>query len=319
MANLSDMFNIVNKDTTASPSENTFQDKIKKQTKSLQDLQAKLIEGSKTKVSDIVQGKLDQLSGKTESLIATETTLLDDAVSGMLKTQNEQEDDLQAQSASVFSSTDDTVKSKGSKPSGPTVNTLQKSLVISNTTLNDTINLYNNFNPDYFTYGSRLGLAGQQFAEKALGEGEYFKDPEKAKNQAAYFQRAHTAFFNWVKEQSGAQVSDAEMQRRLKARFNPSMSPSEAKGALLNMMQEVVTHRMALKSLLNEGFSLDKEVDRDRLNKLIGAQKKLQGPQMDAYIKKFINNPHNKAAGATKMDAMMMYMYKHGLLGAGGK
>lgn len=322
MANLSDIFNVVGRESLVQAPENTFADKVKRQQQSLQKLQSKLTEAQQPKVQDIVNQKLSTLTGKNRANEGLVQKSADMAIQKLLH-QGEQAEmmpmgDMTQTDGEAQPVSQSAGQAGFSKVTTPTRNSLQKSLTSSNTILQDTIMLYNNFNPEYFTYGSRLSLAGQQLAEKVLGEGEYFKDPEAAKKQAQYFQKAQTAFFNWVKEQSGAQVSDAEMKRRLKARFNPAMSPSEAKGALLNMMQEVVTHRMALKSMLKEGFSLDKEVDRKRMLKMINAQKKLQGPKIDAYIKKFMANPHNKAAGATKMDAMLMYMQKHDLLGSGG-
>jgi len=317
-----------------------FKTKVADYQKQIQMIQQQAQEEARPKMTDVVQGQLNSLTGHDQA----QQSLMQKEAANALQTLASQQfqqaypavgDDTTASlgimPASrearirkldynddgtpkfVYSNVDG--KQTAIRPSKATRSTLEKSLAASDTSLQDAIYLYDNFKDDYFTYGSRAKHTGQAYAEKLFGRGEYFVSPEEAEAKAAYMQRARTAFFNWVKEQSGAQVSDAEMERRQTARFNETMSPSQARAGLLNMVQEAVIKRQVIKQLLAEGYTLDSRLDHKRMKKLISAQKAFHSKKISSFTDRFMKaNPE-----ATKMDALLFYMQKNNLLGAGGQ
>jgi hypothetical protein len=325
---LQDLFNLQQQDSQSQEAPvDPFKEKVSGYQQQITNIQAKMQEAVKPKLSDLTQQQLASLTGRDQA----EASLMEkERLAAMQQVGSQQFQEAYPAVDETTTASLDTDPETGEpkrvyskqngqivalKPSKATRSTLEKSLNASNTALQDAVALYDNFKDDYFTYGSRAKHAGQEYAEKLFGRGEYFTSPEAAEERSAYMQKARTAFFNWVKEQSGAQVSDAEMERRQTARFNETMSPSQARAGLLNMVQEAIIKRQVIKQLLSEGYALDSHLDHKRMKKLLNAQKAFHSKKISSFTDRFMKaNPN-----LTKMDALLYYMRKNNLLGAGGQ
>jgi hypothetical protein len=276
-------------------------------------------EENKPKVSDLVQGQVDSLTGVTE---AREKLNLRQIVAQAQQQTEEQPFPQQEYDQAIpVAQTDQAVEEdlddseEGLQKTTKAMKThIQKKLLESNRIMSRTVDLFDTFKPEYYTLGGRVRGAATKMSTYLTGDLDS-KDVEYEEERLRHIQGVRQSYAQYKKLISGTAVGVQEAKELKKTVLSENMSPLEARAALMEMAEGTIIYRMSLRQVAKDGFAIGKDADRKRLNKLIDARAKLQGQKLHKFVKEFRKiNP-----GATRAQALKYYMYENNLHGTGGE
>lgn len=113
---------------------------------------------------------------------------------------------------------------------------------------------------------------------------------------------AESLFFAWVQAQSGAQVSDAEMERRKQAFLNRDLSPTEAKVETRRIYEETMVNMTAQQAMANRGIEAQNKSFKQGFSAVAG--------QAQADLTKFLEGFRKANPTQDDINGVKLWRYK---------
>jgi len=201
---------------------------------------------------------------------------------------------------------------KTMQPSKPTVNMLQKNLFESGEEFARLQNIKNNVNPEFLDGWGQLGARWGNLKEKwGAGILEPSEDERKHIDEYSKFQRNVSENLNlYIKRITGAQMSEAEAERLMKAMPNMEMGYQQFMSTLDSSLEALGMSRARAAYALKNGFKGTAD-DLEKQLPLSQMESKIEdyGQQLEAQLKKQF--PNKSQAEIDRMvSAQVQKMFK---------